>query len=404
MPTKAEQSTPPPLEDTRAPHAISLRVKFILTLGGLSLLPFFFIVLHLMTGYGTIIQAAVAAIPDTVTQSELAAKTAAVKTDAELLGIVFLILIALGTFVSENFFTGEVRTLLRWLRGARANNFREFTDSPVASDDELGQLGREMRGAITYFQTVEAREKQVLQQKAEFISIAAHQMRTPLTGLRWGIESVLALDASPEERKKTGVGIYATVERMINLVDDLLDAAKMEEGKFGYNFQKVDIVPIIKKLLDHFELIARARTIALTFDAPALPEVYIDPERIATVVSNLISNAIDYTKEGGTVSIILEDTGNRVSVAVKDTGIGIPGTYIPELFHKFARADNAIRMRPDGSGLGLYIVSNIVEHHGSTIAVESKEGVGSTFSFTVPKKEADLVPQGTTVKEFFEKF
>ena len=400
MPPQVE---PAPLQP--AAGGLSLRLKFILALGSLSFLPFFFISLHLIASYDSLIGATTSAIPSPEARALLLEQAGTIRTTSELLAAVVFLLIGIGTYFAERFFTGEIRTLLAWIREARTKNFQNFTAfAPVLSEDEIGQLGKEMRESIVYFQNVEAREKQIVEQKSEFISVAAHQMRTPLTGLRWGIERLLATETGTEERKKLGVGVYATAERMISLVDDLLDVAKLEDGKFGYKFRKADVVSLIKKLIAHFDLIAKSRNIAVNLEAPDLQEVYADPDRIETVISNLVSNALDYTKESGSVTISLKDEGNRIRLAVKDTGIGIPGTYVHDLFNKFSRADNAVRMRPDGSGLGLYIVRNIVEKHGSKIDVDSKEGVGSTFSFTLPKKEADLVPQGVSVKEFFEKF
>ena len=333
MPPTTDPTVPAPT--TESPPSISLRFKFIVALSSLSLLPFFFISLHLISAYSGLVNDVAGQIGTLAQQTAFVARAAGIKSSAELLVAVFLFLIVAGTYFAEKLFTGEIRTLLSWLKDARSKNFTQLSAPPLLSGDEVGELGKEMQASIVYFQTIEAREKQVLQQKSDFISVTAHQMRTPLTGLRWGIETLLSERTAEEQRKKVGIGVEATVERMIHLVDDLLDVAKMEEGKFGYRFRKEDIIPFIRKLFMHYDLLAQSKHINLTLEAPEMQEVYTDPDRLETALSNLISNAIDYTPEGGTVTVSLTDSGTRIRIAVRRYryrySAGIRSPIIPQI-------------------------------------------------------------------------
>ncbi len=397
---RTDTSTAAPEE--RAPQ-FSLRAKFIFTLIVLSFLPFLFIYLYLFSGYSSLLNEALAAIPDTAAHDDIQLRADSVRNGAYTLGFVILVLIGAGIHLAESMLTGQVRTLLAWLKDMRAQKFAKVVASPVAATDEIGELGTVMTESITYFQDIEKREKQISDQKVEFISVAAHQLRTPLTGLRWGVESLSSAKTVAEERKKVSVGMSATIVRMVSLVDDLLDAAKIEEGKFGFDFQTTDLIPTLQKLTKPLDLIAQSRNLSLTFEHDESAVVFVDPSRIELAVSNLLANALDYTPAGGTVKLRLADAGKRVEISISDTGIGIPHASMPQLFNKFSRGENAVRMRPDGTGLGLFIVKNIVERHGGTVRVETELDKGTTFSFTVPKDAEGLaaVPR-VSVERLFE--
>ncbi len=402
------------MKATNSPHTtqtvssrrgqISLRVKFLLTLAGLTLLPFLFMVMHITTGYDSLLQHALSGISDDTTRASIQYDEDQLTNSIALLALVFLVLISAGVMASERFFTGEIRTLLAWLRDARSKNYKQLAAAPLTSSDELAELGLEMKEGIWYFQEIEERERKVVEQKSEFISVAAHQLRTPLTGLRWGIETIVSDKTSPELRTKTGGNIYSTIEQMISLVDSLLDVAKLEEGKFDFHFEQVDLVPLVRKMFDHFTLIAQSRSIAINLKSSESVQVYADPARIEIALSNLVSNALNYTHEGGSIDVSITDAGERVEISIADTGIGIPADHLPKLFEKFSRADNAARMRPDGSGLGLYIVNNIVEKHGGHIAVESVLGKGTTMRFSIAKKEEAAKVAKESMNSFFKSF
>ncbi len=225
--------------------------------------------------------------------------------------------------------------------------------------------------------------------KSEFVSVAAHQLRTPLTGIRWSYQTLLDRDGAvltQGQRRLLESGLGATL-RMIDLVNDLLSVARIEEGKFGIRLRKQAITPLIQTLMARYTLIGKEKGISFVLDIPEekpLPELVFDEERITLVLDNLLDNALKYTEPGGTVTLRVVAEETRVRIEVRDTGIGITPEQIHRVFTKFFRADNAIRLHTSGTGLGLYVAKNIIEKHGGEIEVKSKEGKGSVFSFTLP--------------------
>ena len=189
---------------------------------------------------------------------------------------------------------------------------------------------------------------------------------------------------------------------MIKIVNDLLEAAKIEEGKFGYKFEDTELSQFINKIISYVEPIATGYGISVRFnDGKQKYGVRIDPDRLGMVLSNILDNAIRYNTKGGSVTVSLEETQNRgrfIKIKVSDTGIGIPEEDLNQIFEKFHRSQNAIQAEPNGSGLGLYIAKNIVKRHGGEIGVESALGRGTTFWLTLPLDKA-LVPEKGMVYE-----
>ncbi len=225
--------------------------------------------------------------------------------------------------------------------------------------------------------------------KSGFISVVAHQLRTPLSGIKWTLNLLLNgdLGALPTEQKTFLFKAYESNDRMISLVNDMLGADRIESGKMRYAFQPVQLLDLLDNVL--FELLpqANARALSIVFDERPkdLPKVYADPERIRAVFQNLLENSVKYSKPSGSIKIGMRvDEKNAVLVRIKDDGIGIPKDQQKDIFNRFFRASNAVKAETDGSGLGLYIVKNIVERHDGKIWFESAEGDGVTFYFTLP--------------------
>ena len=259
----------------------------------------------------------------------------------------------------------------------------EISTVPIMSDEEkLGTL------VILHDIT---REKMIERMKTEFVSIAAHQLRTPLSAIKWTLRMLLDGDLgeiTPEQREfveKT----YRSNERMINLINDLLNVTRIEEGRYLYKPVPTDIVPLVKSVVDAYKEEAKKKKLKLEFKKPAkkLPKIIIDAEKITLAIQNLIDNAIRYTPPQGKVAVSLRPGKKEIEFLVKDTGVGIPGEQQDRIFTKFFRGANAIRMETEGSGLGLFITKNIIEAHGGKIWFESKENQGTTFYFTLPIKE-----------------
>ena len=225
--------------------------------------------------------------------------------------------------------------------------------------------------------------------KSNFISVVAHQLRTPLSGIKWTLNLLINgdLGALTTEQKPFLFKAYESNDRMISLVNDMLGADRIESGKMRYAFQPLQLLDVIDNVL--YELLpqANARSLTISFtERPAdLPKVDADPERIRAVFQNLLENAVKYSRAGGTIEIgTRQGSDGMILLTIKDDGIGIPKEQQKNIFNRFFRASNAVKAETDGSGLGLYIVKNIVERHGGKIWFESAEGQGVTFHFTLP--------------------
>jgi signal transduction histidine kinase len=227
--------------------------------------------------------------------------------------------------------------------------------------------------------------------KDEFISLASHQLRTPLTAIKGYLSMVADGDAGKlGAKQREFIEIAAGgAERMASLIDDLLNVSRMDAGRFLIERVPTDLSEMVEQEMRELATHASARHLLLTYHAPRtrVPILMLDSTKTRQVIINFIDNAIYYTKEGG-VEVSLEKVGETVEFRVKDTGIGISPEDQQKLFTKFYRASNARDVRPDGTGLGLYLAKEVVESQGGEIICESKLGEGSTFGFRfkIPKR------------------
>lgn len=229
--------------------------------------------------------------------------------------------------------------------------------------------------------------QEIDRQKSEFISLASHQLRTPLGSMRWNLELLQSeIQSLPQSAKNQLNEAYKSNLRVIRLVSDLLNIARIEQGRVKDEPEETDIVEIIKSAIAEMEPEAHKRSVTITSSlSPSPLRLTIDPKRFREVVQNLLSNAVKYTLSGGTVTVTLASLEKTVSLSIADTGIGIPEKEQAKIFTKFARAENATKIDTEGSGLGLYIVKSFVEGWGGTITYKSVEGKGTTFFLTLPK-------------------
>ena len=235
-----------------------------------------------------------------------------------------------------------------------------------------------------------SREKLIERMKTEFVSIAAHQLRTPLSAIKWTLKMLLDGDLGPlsKEQKEFVKKTYQSNERMIRLINDLLNVTRIEEGRFVYAFVLIDLRKIIENIVDSYKELIKNKKLEIKFKKPKkFPKIKIDLEKMSLAVQNLIDNAIRYTLPGGKIEISLKNLGKEIEFQIKDTGIGIPKSQQERIFTKFFRGFNATKLATEGSGLGLFITKNIIEAHGGKIWFESEEGKGTTFYFTLPVKE-----------------
>ncbi|MBI1919439.1 GAF domain-containing sensor histidine kinase [Candidatus Microgenomates bacterium] len=233
-------------------------------------------------------------------------------------------------------------------------------------------------------------EKTLSQMKEDFTNMMVHELRAPLTAIKQA--AALILDktiALEQEKKEKFIGIIReSSENLLAEVSDLLDAAKLEAGRFSINPLPADISEVIGEQVQFFTPLASNKQVNITFDIePNLPEIYFDRARIAQVLNNLLSNALKWTREGGRVNIRAFAENGEIKVGVSDNGPGIPADKKSALFSKFSQ------VRPQGSsgpaggtGLGLYITKGIIESHGGKIDLESEVGQGTTVTFSLPQK------------------
>jgi len=234
-----------------------------------------------------------------------------------------------------------------------------------------------------------SREKVVERLKSQFVSVAAHQLRTPLSIIKWSLCMLLdgEIGLLTNEQIEMLDKAQQTNERMIHLINDLLSVARIEEGRFMYRPKTVDMIELLEKIIESVQVLAKNKRVKFEFKKPidkSSKVIKADIEKISLAIRNLLENAIFYTSPGGKVLLSVKRVNNDVLVSIKDSGIGIPNDQQKRVFNKFFRADNAVRMETEGTGLGLFITKNIIEAHQGKISFESEEGKGTTFKFSLP--------------------
>lgn len=243
---------------------------------------------------------------------------------------------------------------------------------------------------IDYF-IIQGVEKlaQVSQMKSEFVSVASHQLRTPLTGIKWMINLIMTHQAEglTKEQLKGLQDIQENNQRMIDLVNDLLNVSRIEQGKLGLQPEKVSLGKLIRDLVKEYSALAEASNIKFSLKLqPNLPLILIDQRGIELVLRNLIDNAIRYIRGEGQVKISLSKEDNRIRCEVQDNGVGIPKADQKKIFQKFFRSRNVLKYQTEGTGLGLFIARAFIRDAKGRIDFWSEEGEGSTFWFEIPIK------------------
>lgn len=248
---------------------------------------------------------------------------------------------------------------------------------PIIRNDVLG-------GAVLVFHNItELRRLERVRQ--DFVANVSHELRTPISSIKGYAETLLegAIDDKDNLREFINI-IYQDSNRLANLIDDLLDLAKIESGKMKMVFAPLDINPILERCLGVLEKSIKSKRLSISFDIQDnIPKVMADDKRLAQVLLNILDNAVKYTPEGGSIKVSISLKDKLVQVDVSDTGIGIPEKDLPRIFERFYRVDKARSREMGGTGLGLSIVKHIVQAHGGQVWVKSELGQGSTFSFTI---------------------
>jgi signal transduction histidine kinase len=258
----------------------------------------------------------------------------------------------------------------------------QMTITPVRS-----QQGEQLGAAVVFHDVTT--EKDLEKVRQDFTAMMVHELRAPLTAVRWSSESLGKVAQSgavdPNKVRETATTIGAATKNMLELVNDLLDVAKIEAGKFDLNIQDYDIVAIITEQVQTFKALAETKHLELKITAPDKFVLKCDRIRIGQVLENLLSNAIKYTDGGEIMVAFSQDQQKKIAIiSVKDSGVGVAHEDLPMLFSKFRQLKNVDNARK-GTGLGLVVTKGIVEAHGGQLWVESPgENMGSTFSFSLP--------------------
>ncbi len=234
-------------------------------------------------------------------------------------------------------------------------------------------------------------ERELEKAKDDFLSVAAHQLRTPLGSMKWSLEMLLNGDFGKINHKFDELfkKLSENNQRMIKLVNDLLNSSRIDQGRVADNPTKVNIGDIIKTVIKELEIETKQKSIRVSVEIKnTLPSITIDPVRFHEVITNLVSNAIKYNKNKGSIIVTLKKQADEILINIADTGIGIPYEDQKRLFSKFFRAANAIHSETDGTGLGLFVVKSYIESWGGTISLKSRENIETCFTINLPLSPA----------------
>lgn len=276
----------------------------------------------------------------------------------------------------------EIKTISREELQVRKNLILEISALPIVRE-------KERFGSLIILHDI-TREKIIERLKTEFVSTSAHQLRTPLSSIKWALRTLIEGDLGKitPEQKELLEKTYNTNERILTLVNDLLNLSKIEEGRYLYKLTPSQMEETIQEIIDSYQKISKEKKIKLVFIKPKnkTSKVNVDLEKIKLAITNLFDNSIKYTPAGGRVTASLQEKDKEICFEIKDTGLGIPSDEQKRVFTKFFRATNIKKIEPGGTGLGLFIAKNIIEAHKGRIWFDSKQGKGTTFYFTLPVK------------------
>lgn len=298
-----------------------------------------------------------------------------------LIGLLIFILILL-----ERSIIKPIRALKEMTKIVGKGEFRKLLE--VKRRDEVGELEKNFNLMIKNLETVTAelgRAKELDRLKSEYVTILAHRFLTPLSEIKW-ITSSMLKDGLDTEEQKSFRDILGSSERLIQLTSNLLRYAEIEEGLFNYKFQPVSLEFILEKSVKNYIQKAKEKNIQIVFERreEKLPLINGDEQKLETTFENLLDNAIKYTSPGGKIVIKISKKDGELELVFDDTGMGISLEDAPRIFAKFFRGEEAKKAHTEGSGLGLFIVKNIIEKHNGTITLKNKKERGVTFVIKLP--------------------
>lgn len=269
-----------------------------------------------------------------------------------------------------------------------ALRFEEIEKFTETLQEKVDQATKQMRQTNEKLKTLD-------ETKDEFISMASHQLRTPLTSVKGYISMVLEGDAGEitEMQRKLLDQAYISSQRMVYLIADLLNVSRLKTGKFLIEAIPSNLADVVEGEIGQLKDTAAGRGLELTYEKPEnFPTLYLDETKIRQVIMNFTDNAIYYTPRGGHINVKLVEKAESIEFTVTDDGMGVPKAEQPHLFTKFYRAFNAKKVRPDGTGLGLFMAKKVIINQGGSLIFSSEEGKGSTFGFSFPKVKLSKPP------------
>ncbi len=287
-------------------------------------------------------------------------------------------------YVVRNFINSRIQTIYKTIY-----NLKDYHsgDGSESGDDLLQKMEREVTDWMKNRSNEIEDLKKLEHYRREFLGNVSHELKTPIFNIQGYIATLLdgGLE-DPNINRNYLERAEKSVERMINIIDDLEAISRLESGEMILEKDNFDIPELAKEIIDALEMKASDRKIKVHFKENYKGlKVFADKDRIRQVITNLIVNSLKYGKEGGETEIRFYDLDDNILIEISDNGIGIAKEHLPRLFERFYRVDKGRSREQGGTGLGLAIVKHILEAHGQTINVRSSEGVGSTFSFTLPK-------------------
>jgi signal transduction histidine kinase len=282
----------------------------------------------------------------------------------------------------------------------------DYLSKPINLDEMLMRLRKvleerqrfiSLKDHATELERANQELKKIDEMKSEFVSVASHELRTPLAAIKNAVQLMLQEKTGGinENQKRFLSMAERNINRLTNILNNLLDLSRIESGKTNLKFEELDIRNSIEFILSSLKTQADEKSIRLQMEIPEkLPSVYGDREKVEQILTNLVGNAIKFTPEGGEISVSakpFENEGNMdmVAISVRDSGIGIPEDQLDRIFEKFHQVEDSLRRSIVGAGLGLAIAKSLVEAHHGKIWAESEVGKGSIFTFTLPSSKGE---------------
>jgi two-component system phosphate regulon sensor histidine kinase PhoR len=296
---------------------------------------------------------------------------------------ILLAIILVSVFISRRI-TYPMTQIVRGVERVRAGDLDARLS--VKSNDEIGLTAKAINELVEKLKADIIQLKKLEQVRSQFLGNVSHELRTPIFAVQGYLETLLggAVDDASVNRSFLEKA-QTNLERLNSLLEDLINISQIESGEMKMSFRIFRVNEFIESVYKEYETISASRRVALRLllNTTSEDEVFGDRERLRQVLNNLLTNAMNYNKQGGEVVLSSEKVANGIQISVKDTGVGISSEHIPRIFERFYRVDSDRSRALGGTGLGLAIVKHIIEAHSSSVTVESKVGEGSVFRFVL---------------------